>query len=85
MLHTATSDSNSALHQDLENILEKIESRTAAGEFTPNTNPSSAHASIADVEKAEETSGDQPVTQRPTGVRVQLLTFFVLISSGSLS
>jgi hypothetical protein len=70
--HTTPSDSNSAIHQDLENILEKIESRTAAGELTPVTNISSAHASIADVEKGEETTaGNQPVTHRPvTGVRV---------------
>ena len=66
---TGTGDSNSALHRDLENALEKIESPTAAGEFTPNTNVSSPSQSIADVEKAMEAA--PPVTHRPTGIKVQ--------------
>jgi hypothetical protein len=73
---TPLSDSESVIPGDiLQGALEKIESRTAAGEFTPN-GASSPRPSIADdVEKGEQSTGDGPITHRPTGIKVHSDSF----------
>jgi hypothetical protein len=74
----ATTNSETALHRNLEEVLLKVESRTAAGEFTPNTDASGFSSHVAsiideksDVEKGETTRPNNgAITHRPTGIRV---------------
>jgi hypothetical protein len=71
--HTPANDSASALNRELQDAMLKVESRTAAGEFTPNTGGSTPRPnSVTDIEKAEleQPAATGAITHRPTGVKV---------------
>jgi hypothetical protein len=68
-----SSRTNVSLYDDghLEDLVAKIESRRAAGEFSPASSPiSSRPSSVIDHEKGEVPQAPQPITHRPTGFKV---------------
>jgi len=71
--------------RDVEHVLEKLESQTAPGEFTPLPANSPANSIIEklDEEKLEEGKGTTtepgPITHRPTGFKVRIRDFFILV------
>jgi hypothetical protein len=71
-----TSAQSSTTHLDTEfgerNILEKIESQRVAGELTPVDNGSVEKFDQIKLEDGlpQQTGGRQPITHRPTGIKV---------------
>jgi MFS family permease len=61
-------------------ILDKIESRRALGEYSPASSVTASRpASIADAEKADAPREPQPITHRPTGVKWFLIIVSILV------
>jgi len=73
MASRQSSTTNIQDEREYEQVLEKLESRTAPGEFTPRPDGSPAASIIDKIDESQLEKGpvSEQITHRPTGLRVR--------------